>query len=142
MVKTSLDKGNVKYLFIRMVIPAVISQLVTMAYNVVDRIYIGHLEDVGRIALTGVGICMPITVILSAFAQLVGFGGAPRASAKLGERKKEEAEQILGTCTLFLIFLGIVLTILTWIFSDQILMGFGASEETFPFSLDYFKIYV
>ena len=142
MQKVSLGKGRIGNLFVRLVIPAVISQLVTLAYNIVDRIYIGHMPEVGRIALTGVGICMPITIILSAFAQLVGFGGAPKASAYLGERRTEAAERTLGSCALFSLILSVALTALTCAFSRQILLLFGASSDTLPYALSYFRIYV
>lgn len=138
----SLGEGDVRRLFVRLVIPAVIAQLVTLAYNIVDRMYIGHMPGVGRMALTGVGVCMPITIILSAFAQLVGFGGAPRASAYLGAHDTEVAEKTLGACTLFSLCLSAALTVLTRVFSGRILFLFGASSETLPFASSYFEIYV
>lgn len=139
---TALGEAKITGLFVRLVIPAVISQLVMLAYNMVDRIYIGHIPDIGHLALTGVGVCMPITIVLSAFAQFVGFGGAPRASAFLGADQTEKAEQILGTCTLFALILSILLTLFTRIFSKDIILLFGASSDTLPYALSYFNIYV
>lgn len=138
----SLGEGDIRKLFLRLAVPAVISQLVTLAYNMVDRVYIGHMPEVGRAALTGVGVCMPVTIILSAFAQLVGFGGAPRASAYLGAHDTEAAEKTLGTCTLFTLCLSVLLTIFTRGLSGQILLLFGASSEIMPFASSYFDIYV
>lgn len=91
----NLGTGKISSLFMKMVIPSVISQLVVLIYNMVDRIFIGHIPDIGSTALTGVGICMPVTLIVSAFAQLTGVGGAPLASMALGRNDKEEAERIL-----------------------------------------------
>ena len=89
----NLGTGKISSLFMKMVIPSVISQLVVLIYNMVDRIFIGHIPDIGSTALTGVGICMPVTLIVSAFAQLTGIGGAPLASMALGRNDKEEAER-------------------------------------------------
>ena len=142
MQKLSLRNDNIKTLFIHLTIPAVISQLVTLAYNIIDRIYIGHMPGSGRLALTGAGVCMPITIILSAFAQLVGFGGAPRASAYLGRNNPDAAERTLGTCALFSLCLSAVLTLFTRGFSGEILHLFGASREILPYASSYFNIYV
>lgn len=128
----ALGHGNITKLFIRLVIPAVISQLVTLAYNIVDRIYIGHMPGAGKLALTGVGVCMPVTIILSAFAQLVGFGGASRASAALGAHQPDAAEKTLGTCALFSLCLSIVLTILTRTFLCRLPKSLGPTQKHFP----------
>lgn len=137
-----LETEKISKLFIRLVIPAVISQLVTLVYNMVDRIYVGHIPEVGELALTGLGVCMPISIILSAFAQLVGFGGAPRVSLFLGQHDRESAEKTLGSCTLCALCVGAVLTVFTLIFSEQCLTLFGASEATMPYAKDYFHIYI
>ncbi|MCI8842575.1 MAG: MATE family efflux transporter [Oscillospiraceae bacterium] len=128
-------------LFVRMVIPAVISQLVTVAYNMVDRIYVGHIPIMGDIALTGLGVCMPVTIILSAFAQLAGFGGAPRVSLFGGAHDRESAERTLGSCALFAAGIGVMLTALALACSEKILLLFGASVNTLPYAKSYFTIY-
>lgn len=142
MKKISLGQNRIGGLFMRLVVPAVISQLIVLAYNIVDRIYIGHIPEIGRNALTGVGVCMPATVILSAFAQLVGFGGAPRASAFLGQQNKEMANRTLGTCAFFSLFLSVLLTACALSFSNPIIRLFGASIETESYAQMYFQIYV
>lgn len=97
-------------LMVSMALPAVAAQLINMLYNIVDRIYIGHIPEIGSMALTGVGICMPAVMVMNSFAQLVGMGGAPRMSFFMGQGKKEEAQRTLGSCALLLGIFGIVLT--------------------------------
>ncbi len=104
-----LHVGRLSRIFPKLVITAVISQLVTLLYNIVDRIYIGHIPEIGSMALTGVGICMPAVMVMNSFAQLVGMGGAPRMSFFMGQGKKE-AQRTLGSCALLLGIFGIVLT--------------------------------
>lgn len=137
-----LENRSIPGLFVRLVIPAVISQLVTLAYNMVDRIYVGHIPQVGELALTGLGVCMPIGIILSAFAQLVGFGGGPRVSHFLGRHDRESAEKTLGSCALCAVAIGLVLMVVALAFSESWLRLFGASEATLPYARDYFEIYV
>ena len=115
--KNILATENIRKLFIKMVIPSVIAQLITLVYNMVDRIFIGHIPEVGSVALTGIGVCMPITLIISSFAQLVGIGGTPRASMLLGKNEPDIAERILGTCTFGLIAVSVILTAAGLIFS-------------------------
>lgn len=141
--KNILATENIRKLFIKMVIPSVIAQLITLVlYNMVDRIFIGHIPEVGSIALTGIGVCMPITLIISSFAQLVGIGGTPRASMLLGKNEPDIAERILGTCTFGLIAVSVILTAAGLIFSKEILLLFGASENTLPYALEYMQIYI
>lgn len=140
--KNILATKNIRKLFIKMVIPSVIAQLITLVYNMVDRIFIGHIPEVGSIALTGIGVCMPITLIISSFAQLVGIGGTPRASMLLGKNEPDIAERILGTCTFGLIAVSVILTAAGLIFSKEILLLFGASENTLPYALEYMQIYI
>lgn len=140
--ENTLETENITKLFIRLVIPAVISQLVTLAYNMVDRIYVGHISEKGALALTGLGICMPVTIILSAFAQLIGFGGAPRISSFLGQHDRCSAERTLGTCTLCAVCVGAALTGIMFLFSEACLRLFGASASTLPFAREYFNIYI
>lgn len=137
-----LGTEDTKKLFFKMVIPAVIAQLITLIYNMVDRIFIGHIPEIGGLALTGIGICMPVMLIITSFSQLVGIGGTPRATMFMGQNKLEHAERTLGTCTFGLIFVSICLTILGFIFSEDILRLFGASENTLPYATDYLQTYI
>lgn len=142
MKSNNLGTEKISKLFLKMVIPSVISQLVVLIYNMVDRIFIGHIPEIGSIALTGVGICMPVAMIVSACAQLMGVGGAPLASMALGKNDKEEAEKILGTCCFGMIAISIFLTITGLVFSEQILYFFGASENTILYAKEYLNIYL
>lgn len=110
-------------------------------YNMVDRMYIGHHDTIGSTALTGVGVCFPIIMIVSAFAYLLGMGGAPRASIYMGKRKNEEAEKILGNCFSSLLIVAILLTAVVLIFKEPLLYLFGASEQTLPYAVQYIEIY-
>ena len=137
-----LESESIKKLFYKLAIPTVISQIINLLYNIVDRMYIGHIHETGNLALTGVGICMPIILILSAFGSLIGSGGSPRASLYMGKKQNNIAEQILGNCTLLLIILSIVITIIFRMKSKQLLLLFGASKYTLPYALDYINIYI
>ena len=121
--------------------PTVIAQIVNMLYNIVDRIYIGHIPGEGSAALTGVGVCMPIIMIISAFAALVSAGGAPRASISLGKGDKDGAEKILGGCFLLQLILSVVLTAVLLIWDRKLLLMFGASENTIDYATAYMDIY-
>lgn len=138
-----VDLGGepVKHLLFILAVPAITSQVVNALYNMVDRMYIGHIEDVGSEALTGVGICFPIIMIISAFAYLVGMGGAPRASIFMGKGDKDSAERILGNCFSALIVVALLLTAVTLIFLEPLLYLFGASENTIGYAKDYMVIY-
>lgn len=96
--KEFLGREPVGKLLLRLALPTVAAQLINMLYNIVDRMYIGHIPEIGATALTGVGVCMPLILIVSAFAALVGYGGAPRASIAMGRKDNEAAEKILGNC--------------------------------------------
>lgn len=113
-----------------------------MLYNIVDRIFIGHIPEIGTAALTGVGITFPIITLISAFSSLVAMGGAPRASIAMGEGNHKKAEQILGNCFTTLLLLSAVLTAIFLIFQEPILWAFGASENTIGYATDYMGIYV
>ncbi|MBR2381767.1 MAG: MATE family efflux transporter [Clostridia bacterium] len=139
--KEFLGTEPIGKLLLKMAIPTVLAQLVNMLYNVVDRIFIGHIEGVGDYALTGVGICMPIIMAISAFAALISIGGAPRASIALGEGKQNNAEKILGNCFSLQIIVSIILTAIILIFKRDLLMAFGASENTIGYAVDYMSIY-
>lgn len=129
-------------LLLKLALPTVAAQLINMLYNIVDRIYIGHIPDIGATALTGVGVCMPLIMIVSAFAALVGYGGAPRASIFMGKHDKETAEKILGNCFTLQIIISIVLTAVLLIWNRDFLMAFGASENTIEYGVNYMNIYV
>lgn len=125
----------------KLALPTVVAQLINMLYNIVDRIYIGHIPETGALALTGVGVCLPIILIVSAFAALVGSGGAPRASIAMGRGDNQQAELIMGNCFTLQILISIVLTALIYVFCEPILLLFGASQNTIPYAVDYMKIY-
>lgn len=139
--KEFLAKEPIGKLLLKLAIPTVIAQVVNMLYNIVDRIYIGHIPDVGSLALTGVGVCMPIIMIVSAFAALIGTGGAPRSSIFMGKNDKESAEKILGGCFTFQLIISFVLTSVLLIWSEDLLLAFGASENTIGYATDYLDIY-
>ena len=139
---TDLGSGSVKHLLLKLAIPAVIAQVINLLYNVVDRIYIGHIPDVGTNALTGVGLCMPILMLVNAFATLAGAGGAPRAAIAMGQNRKEDAEQILGNCFATLLIIAVFLTVSLSIAAEPLLYLFGASEHTITYGLDYMRIYL
>lgn len=139
--KTFLGTEPVGRLLFRLAIPTVVAQLVNMLYNIVDRIYIGHMPGEGSLALTGVGVCMPVIMIISAFAALVSTGGAPRASIRMGEGNHAAAEQILGGCFTLQVVISLALTAVLSIWGSDILLSFGASENTISYAADYMSIY-
>ena len=128
-------------LLFRLSIPTVVAQLINMLYNIVDRIYIGHMPGDGSLALTGVGVCMPIIMLVSAFAALVSSGGAPRASIFMGEKDNESAEKTLGNCFSLQIVVSVILTAVLFIWNKDLLLAFGASENTIGYATDYMSIY-
>ena len=141
-ISQQMATTSVWKLMVKLSIPAILAQIVNLLYNVVDRIYIGHMEDVGTMAITGVGLCNPIIVLISAFTMLVAQGGAPRAAIEMGKGNTKKAEKILGNCLSLLIVLSVVLTTIFLIFGEKFLMLFGASESTIVYALPYMKIYV
>lgn len=128
-------------LLFKLSLPSIAAQIINMLYNIVDRIYIGHIEGVGALALTGVGVCMPIILIVSAFAALVSMGGAPRASIYMGKGDNKSAEKVMGSCFLLQIIISAILTIVLLIWNRDILMAFGASENTIEYAASYMQIY-
>ncbi len=128
-------------LLFRLALPAVTAQIINVLYNVVDRIYIGHIPEIGSLALTGVGVCMPLIMLIAAFAALVSMGGAPRASIKMGEKNHEAAEAILGSSAVLLVVIALVLTLVFTLFGKQALLAFGASENTIAYAWSYMRIY-
>ena len=128
-------------LLLKLALPTVAAQLINMLYNIVDRIYIGHIPKVGSLALTGVGVCMPLIMIVSAFAALVSTGGAPRASICMGKGDKDSAENILGNCFSMQILVSLILTVILLLGNRTFLMAFGASENTIEYAVSYMNIY-
>lgn len=138
----ALGTEKISKLVFRLAIPSVVAQLINLVYNMVDRIYIGHIAEVGSLALTGVGVCMPLMMILMAFSQLVGAGGAPLASIALGKQDTQKADRILGTCSVALLVMSIALMVAVRCSSKSLLLLFGASSDTLPFAQEYMNMYV
>ena len=124
-------------LLLKMAIPTITANLIHVLYNMIDRMFIGHIPEVGAEALTGVGVCLPLTVIIMACAALAGSGGAPRASILMGKGDPETAQKILGNCTSAIVIMGILLMALQWIFGKELLYLFGASVGTIGYAWDY-----
>jgi len=142
--RADLGHGDVKKLLFSLSVPTITSQIVNMLYNLVDRVFIGHMqpaETVGKLALTGVGVCLPIIMVISAFASLMAIGGAPRASIAEGAGESEKSERIMGNCLTMLVITALVLTVLFESFAEPLLLMFGASENTIGYALDYMRIY-
>lgn len=139
--EADLGKDSLGPLLLKLALPAILAQIINVLYNMVDRMYIGHIPKVGPSALTGVGVTMPVIMAVSAFAALVSMGGAPRASIMLGRGEHPKAEKILGNCTVMLVIMAIILTAVFLIWGEPILMVFGASEATIGYALDYMRIY-
>ena len=139
---TDFSKGSVPAAVMKVALPMIIAEFVNLLYNMVDRIYIGHIPEEGSIALTGLGICFPIISLISAFARLFGFnGGAPLASMALGEKKEEEARNVLFTSFTLATITGLILTLVVLIFIRPILYAFGSSDQTYAYARDYLAIY-
>lgn len=139
--KEFLGTEPIGKLLVKLAIPTVIAQLINMLYNIVDRIYIGHIPGEGSLALTGVGVCMPLIMIVSAFAALVSAGGAPRASIFMGKQEHDMAEKTLGNCLGLQIIVSVVLTAILLLFNEELLLAFGASENTIAYATAYMNIY-
>lgn len=138
---TDLGSGSVGKLLFQLSLPAITAQLINLLYNIVDRMYIGHIPKIGSAALTGVGVTMPIIIAVTAFASLISMGGAPRASIMMGKNDKKEAERILGNCTSLLVVLALVLTVVLELSGEKLLWIFGASENTIGYAMEYLRIY-
>lgn len=137
-----LGTEKVSKLLFELAIPAITAQVINMLYNIVDRIYIGHIEGIGSLALTGVGLCFPILILISAFSCLIGMGGAPQASIRMGARDNEGAEKILGNCFALILIMSVILTAIFLSSGETILILFGASTDTLPYAMEYLNIYV
>lgn len=136
-----LGTEKISKLILRLSLPAIAGQLINLLYNLVDRVYIGHIEGVGKLALTGVGVCLPIIMMISAFAALAAMGSAPRASIFMGKGDKNTSEKILGNSFTLLVIISIVLIALIQLWAEPMLLLFGASENTIAYALDYMLIY-
>lgn len=139
--EANLGEDRIGGLLFKLALPAILAQVINLLYNLVDRMYIGHIAEVGSVALTGLGVTMPFIMCVSAFAALVSMGGAPRASIMMGRENKEEAERILGNCTSMLVLVAVVVTVVSQIWGQDILLLFGASESTLPYAWAYMQIY-
>ena len=137
-----MGSGSVKRWMVKMAVPAVIGQVVNLLYNIVDRIYIGHISGIGGSALTGVGLFTPILMLITAFAMLAGAGGAPRAAIAMGKGSREEAEKIMANCFTVLLILAVILTAVFSVFLPSLLRLFGASDVTLPYGSTYGRIYI
>ena len=140
--KNYLGTAPVKKLMAQMAVPALVAQVVNLLYNIVDRIYIGHIPEIGGAALTGVGLFTPILMLITAFAMMAGSGGAPRAAISMGAGNKDRAEKILGNCFTVLLIFAVVLTVVFYFACPTLLRWFGASDATLPYALEYGRIYI
>lgn len=141
-MENDLGRDDIRLLVMRIAIPSMLAQFVSVLYSVVDRMYIGNIPEIGETALAGVGVCGPIVTLITAFGSLVGIGGAPLMSIRLGEKDEAGARQILANCFLMLSVISIVITAAALVMKDRLLMWFGASEALFPYANDYITIYL
>ncbi len=140
--KTDFGVGSVRGAIVRMAVPITLAQLINILYNIVDRMYIGHIDGAGALALTGLGLCLPVISVVMAFARLSGMGGSPLCSIERGKGNLEEAERIMGSSFTLLLIFALVLTTLGELFLSPLLFAFGASEDTIGYAMDYARIYL
>ncbi len=140
--KHDFTVGSMSDSIVRLALPMILAQLVNVLYNIVDRMYLGHMEGDGRLALTGVGVAFPIITIINAFANLCGSGGAPLCSIERGRGDEEKARQIIGNSLTLLLLFGIALTALGYLVKTPLLYLFGASDETYPYANAYMDVYL
>lgn len=138
----SLETAPVTKLIFKLAIPTVLAQLVNLLYNIVDRIYVGRIPEIGSLSLAGLGVTFPIILLISAFAMLAGMGGASRAAVSMGAKNNDTAEKILGNSTMLLLIFSVVLSVVFLLTKDRILMRFGASQDTIGYASDYITIYL
>lgn len=141
-MENNLGKDNIKALVIRLAIPSMLAQFVSVFYSIVDRMYIGNIAEIGEAALAGVGVCGPIVTLLTSFSALIGFGGAPLLSIRMGEKDTQAARKVLANSFLMLSMISVVLTIAAWLLKDHLLMWFGASKVTFVYANQYLSLYI
>ena len=137
-----MGTGSVRKWMVQLAVPALVGQVVNLLYNIVDRIYIGHIPEIGGAALTGVGLFSPILMLITAFAMMAGSGGAPRAAIAMGQGNKEKAEKILGNCFTVLMGMAVILTAVFYFACPTLLRWFGASDATLPYAVEYGRIYI
>ena len=137
-----MGTGSIKKWMVQLAVPALVGQVVNLLYNIIDRIYIGHIPEIGGSALTGVGLFSPILMLITAFAMMAGSGGAPRAAIAMGQGNKEKAEQILGNCFTVLMGMAVILTAVFYFACPSLLRWFGASDTTLPYAVEYGRIYI
>ena len=140
--QNDFSKGNIPRTITRLAIPMILAMLVNALYSVVDRIYIGHLSGVGQTALTGIGLCYPITMAIAAFSYLVGNGGGPLTSILRGAKDDEGAEKVLGNSITLLVLFGILVPLICFLIQKPVLYLFGASDATYPYAREYITIYL
>ena len=140
--ENDLGRDPIGRLLLRLAVPTVTAQLVNALYNIVDRMYIGHIEGVGDLALTGLGVCFPVIMFVSALSALVGMGGGSRAVVRMGAGDPEGANRILGSCATLLVILSVIFTVVLQLVKEPMLLLFGATENTLPYALDYLGIYL
>ena len=138
----TLGTAPLRGLIFRMALPCVAAQLVNLLYNIVDRIYVGHIPEEGMMALAGLGITFPVLILVMAFSNLIGMGGSNRASIAMGKGEYEGAEKIMGNCISMILGLSVLLSAVFFFFQDSILSAFGASEATLPYAHDYLSVYL
>lgn len=141
-MEKQLESHHTFLLLIKLSLPSIFAQVINALYNLVDRMFIGHSELTGSLALSGIGICFPIISLVTAFAWFIGLGGAPLISISLGKKNKKEAEIIISNAMCLLIIIGITVTVIGYIFAKPLLLLFGASDQILPYALTYFKIYI
>ena len=141
-VKRDMGSGSIKKLMLQLALPALVGQVVNLLYNIVDRIYIGHIPEIGGTALTGVGLFTPLLMLITAFAMLAGAGGAPRAAIAMGQKDRDRAEKIVGNCFTMLLIFALLLTVVLFTAAPALLRVFGASDATLPYALTYGRIYI
>lgn len=139
--KDFLGKEPVGKLLLKLALPTVTAQIINMLYNIVDRIYIGHIPEIGEAALTGVGVCMPLIMIVTAFSAFAAYGGAPRASIYMGQGDHDSAEKTLGNCFAVQFIISVLLTVALLLWNRDFLMAFGASDKTIGYGVEYMNIY-
>ena len=140
--KNNLGTDPIPGLLLRLAIPTMLAQLINVLYSIVDRMFIGHIEEAGSLALAGVGVCGPIIALLSSFSLLVGLGDTPLMGMKLGSGDQEGASQLLSNCFRLLLGLAVGLSLLLFLLRRQFLWWFGASADTFPYAMDYITVYI
>ena len=140
--KQDMGSGSVKKLLLKMAIPAVLGQIINLLYNIIDRIYIGHIPEIGAAALTGVGLFSPLLMLITAFAMMMGSGGAPLAAISMGRQDNKHAEKIMANCFTVLLIFAVTLTAVLYIYAPALLRFFGASDVTLPYAVEYGRIYI